>query len=480
MPPDGISGKQLQEVRIAVAERLVSDGWISLEQHPLSGATLVLALALGEDFMATFTVAGRVEEDAAGNAALAAVSRLGLDFTPARAITTALVGTARSGGVLSDRQPAEALRGDPESSAAAVAALVRYASRQAPQLARLADVDVLIQMLHDGRATPHTPMGSANHTAKPSTPPAEAGEGTGDLAELVAALLLGAGRYGEARSALLQLAEPASTAAGRRLVRQLLRWSEREGELPLPTTPAQSPADWPRFRRQPNQPPDLTEQMLNARARQEALRAVRRESRGKDRAELRALLSAELSRRSLKLDPVSTEQALNALATAQKPFGKATVALRGAQALRSLLDGGRLVDVLGTTADGAPDPPWMATPERAAYPIHSSSPERVAVELDRGATSWLEEALPAADGKAVDMRRIDVWLVAEKAPPGASRISVHIGSRRIGQLGAEATEQFHAILRAAGERDEAPTAQAHLTRIPGETQYVLDLPSPEG
>jgi hypothetical protein len=56
---------------------------------------------------------------------------------------------------------------------------------------------------------------------------------------------------------------------------------------------------------------------------------------------------------------------------------------------------------------------------------------------------------------------------------------VYIGSKRVGELDAEATERIGPAIEAAAERDEDPWADAHLSRIPGTTPYVLDVPLPE-
>ena len=119
----------------------------------------------------------------------------------------------------------------------------------------------------------------------------------------------------------------------------------------------------------------------------------------------------------------------------------------------------------------------MKTPERAAYPIRLSGQDRVAVTLDPAAVPLLDGVMPKG---MVQNRNIEVWFVSPSEPRGSvSRVSVHVGSKRVGELDAETTERFRPVLEAAGERDEDPWADAHLTRIPGATPCVLDVPLPE-
>jgi hypothetical protein len=122
----------------------------------------------------------------------------------------------------------------------------------------------------------------------------------------------------------------------------------------------------------------------------------------------------------------------------------------------------------------------MRTPERAAYPIRLSGRDRAAVELDPAAATVLESVMSATGAGMVQTRNVEVWFGSDDEPSqGVSRVSVHLGSKRIGDLDAQASERYRPALQAAGERDEDPWANAHLTRIPGATPYVLDVPLPE-
>lgn len=273
----------------------------------------------------------------------------------------------------------------------------------------------------------------------------------------------------------------------RRFVRQLTRWVDNDGKLTLPTTPALWPPEW-RWRWGKNNPPPsfleiLAENWPVVKARQEAVKAVRAVSRGKTRDELRTLLSGELRKREVRMEPEDFEQRIEALAIEREPFGKARLALRAFAAMRELA-------LPGTTPirsalsgedrerlDDRLDPAWMQTPERAAYPILLAGPDRVAVRLDPDAGRWLAEALHEAGSDAVQTRFVQVWLATDREPPAsAAHVSVHIGSRRVGYLDADATERVRPALEAAAERDEDAQIKAHLTRLPGTAKYVLALP----
>jgi hypothetical protein len=184
------------------------------------------------------------------------------------------------------------------------------------------------------------------------------------------------------------------------------------------------------------------------------------------------------------MPPVTFEQTIESLATQQEPFGKTRLALRG---LRALWDLGhspsparRVIFEPSDPPEHEPDPAWMRAPERAAYPIRPSSHDRAAVQLDPTAAAFLESAMLTADVGTVQTRNVEVWFGSHDKPSeGVSRVSVHLGSKRVGELDADTSKRYHPALQAAGERGEDPWTDAHLTRIPGATPYVLDVPLPE-
>jgi hypothetical protein len=483
-----IDGKPVKRLREAVGERLSAQSWSLLEQDEFFG-TGTFALPLTEGFAATFVVVDDLLEDESGALVLSPVGLMGLDYEPARRLTTALTGVARSGVVL--KQPSLAVTlPDTGDLAEAADSLVHFAVEQAPSLSRLADVDALIDMLRQHGAVPSVePMAILNQD-EPMVPPPGYSETPDPLPELVAALLAGAGRYDEARRALAQCEQRDSRDGDRenaRFVRQLTRWVQHAGALALPETPAEWPPDWKaRWRNSPPLPglaQFAAENMPEIQARREAVRAVRAASAGKSRDELRDLLHRELVDREVSMQPVAFEQTIESLATAHEPFGKTRITVRGLRALWDLAHSTspihRMVsDQPDEEPDDHPDPAWMTTPERAAYPIRASGRERVAVQLDPAAVRWLDGVL-SASGPVMDrMRPVEVWFAADEPSGGLQRLSVYIGSKRVGELDADATERFRGALEAAAERHEDLWTDAHLTRLPG-TRHVLDVPLPE-
>jgi hypothetical protein len=485
---ESISAEPLRRLGEAVGKRLSADGWTLLEQEifgPLGVGTF--ALSLRDGFAATFVVADDLVEDESGDLALSPVGLMGLDYEPARGITTALTGFARSGVVLKEPSLVVALS-DGGEVAEAADSLARFAAHQAASLRGLADIDTLIEMLRGGTAAPSSDRMAVLNGDEPMVPPPGAPEIPDPVPELIAALLVGAGRYEEARGALAECEQP-DPEDGRenvRFLRQLTRWVEHAGKLALPATPAEWPPDWRSRLRSFQGPASLgqfaAENMPDIQARQEAVRAVRAGGAGKSRDELRSLLRSELASREVTMEPVAFEQTLESLVTEQVPFGKPRIALRGVRALWDLGHSSTLrvfSDQPDDSPEDGPDRAWLKTPERAGYPIRLSGRERVAVELDPAAVPLLDSAMSASGPGMVQMRYVEVWFGSADEPPGSvSRVTVHIGSQRVGELNAEATERLRPALEAAAERDEEPWADAHLTRIPGGTPYVLDVPLP--
>jgi hypothetical protein len=443
-----------------------------------------VALPLRGGFAATFVVVDDIVEGESGTLGLSPVGLLGLDYEPARKITTALTGFARSGVVL--KQPSLTVGlPDPDETTNVAVPLVRFAAEQAPSLTDLADIDTLIEMLRQRSAVPSIEPMAVLRGDEPMVPPPGYPELPDPAPELIAALLAGAGRFDDARRALAECEQP-DPEGGRenaRFVRQLTRWVQQSGKLALPATPAEWPADWRSRLRNSQPPPSLGQFMAENRpeiqARQEAIRTVRAVNAGKSPDELRTLLRSELSSREVSMPPVTFEQTINSLTTEQEPFGKARLAFRG---LRALWDIGhtstpRVFSDRPSEPEDEPDPSWVTTPERAAYPIRLSGQDRVAVTLDPAAVPLLDGIMPKG---MVQNRNIEVWFEADNELPGSvSRVNVHVGSQRVGELDAETSERYGPALQAAGERDEDPWADAHLTRIPGATPYVLDVPLPE-
>lgn len=398
MGQESISGKPVQQVREAVGKRLSSEGWTLLEQKLFDPPGVgTFALPLRDGFVATFVVVDDLVEDESGALVLSPVGLMGLDYEPARRITTALTGFARSGVVL--KQPSLAV-GLPDAGDAAEAAnrLVDFAAEQAPSLTDLADVDMLIEMLRQRSAVPSIEPMAVLNGDEPMVPPPGYPELPDPVPELVAALLAGAGRHDEAQRELAECKQP-DPEGGRenaRFVRQLARWVDHAGKIALPETPAQWPPHWP-SRAFSSQPPSsfgqfMAENMPEIQARREAVRAVRGVSTGKSRDELRSLLRSELGNREVSMSPVTFEQTIESLAAEQEPFGKARLAFRGLRALWDMGHTGtpRVFSDHPSEPEDEPDPSWIKTPERAAYPIRLSGHDRAAVTLDPAAVALLD------------------------------------------------------------------------------------------
>ncbi len=74
---------------------------------------------------------------------------------------------------------------------------------------------------------------------------------------------------------------------------------------------------------------------------------------------------------------------------------------------------------------------------------------------------------------------MEAWLTWGAEPHVAySPIAVHIGAEWVGVLDPDATENFRPVMEAAAERDEDPCGRARLTRLPGQTPYVLEVALP--
>jgi hypothetical protein len=374
----------------------------------------------------------------------------------------------------------------------ATASLVEFALTHAPSLVRFAAVDTLIKMLQDGDAVAASEASLVLVDPHQIAQAADVDERSNDNAQVIAALLVGARRWEEARHFLGDRIPPgrsqSALAHHRRFQRQLTRWVDHDGTLQVPTSPAQWPPDWWETSRQVEQSSGFlqffVEQWPESRARTEAVNAVRAVSAGKTQNELRALLRDELDKRGVSMEPVSFEQKIDALMTEREPFGRARLLLQGLHALGETGRQGTAIlrSLAGDSADCPPkrkDPDWMRTPERASYPLHLIGGERVAVELDSTAGTSLAEVLPADQSGLVQTRRVEVWLASDDVPSSITpSVSVHIGVRRIGCLTGTQVERFRPALEAAAERDEDARVDAHLTHLPSGTPYVLDLPLP--
>jgi hypothetical protein len=287
--PERISVAPVDRVRELVAERLFEQGWSRFEDDRRPRRERhALAKPLRDDFSATLLVETWLEDVELDAPTLYAVAVLGLDYEPARRITTALTGTPTSGVVLKEPCLSIALTNEADTDAAANS-LVLFATEQAPSLAELADVDNVLSLLAGRRAAPSSEPLTFLRGNETPTPPACYHDLPDPVVLLIPALLAAAERYDDARRALAPCAQPSwLNLAGKhdlRLVRQLARLIDHEGNLRLPTTPARWPAEWLPPATSFQSPPDIRAFMAEQRpaihARQQATRAVRAVSQGR-------------------------------------------------------------------------------------------------------------------------------------------------------------------------------------------------------
>lgn len=206
-----MSVEPVVRVREAVHKRLREEGWSSLDNHPISlPHRRVNATPLRDGWFATLLVDDWLEDDEQETPDLIAAGVLGLDYEPARRITTALTGSPRSGVVVKDPSLSIALT---ERAVAdePVVQLVRFAIDHLESRSQLADVDTVIAMLGDHRAAPASERTPFLNDGEHVDPPPGYHELPDPVTELIPALLAGAARYEETRRALAT----AKTAAGK-------------------------------------------------------------------------------------------------------------------------------------------------------------------------------------------------------------------------------------------------------------------------
>jgi hypothetical protein len=459
---------------------------------PFAGGVLsMFARPLKEGFAGVVIFTWLREDD---SPTLDVVAHVGVEYQPAQELLAALTGAEMAPAALKDPTIAIRVASTSEVSKSAED-LSRFASEQAPALDRLADVDVVVDLLRQHRVVPFEASTAAIYAMSALDPQPGASESvdTEDPeGRLIPALLASAGRYEEARRELaehghLESEQARSPREYRRFVRQLTRLLDMGSGFSLPT----SPPRWPTCPVQP-QPPQsfrqvFSEQRPEARTRQEAVDTVRAISKGKTRTELRTLLARELDQRKASMDTGSFDVTLDVLVTEQKRFGRTRLALRAARALWELGSSShKQLEVVSkrpsNDVDTEPEAesPLMKPPDRAAYPIWSIGDRSVAVELDATARSRLDSVMKSGASEIRDSRFVDVWFTWDGGSPAVgSHLNVYIGTQRVGQLNVDTSEHFRPAMEAAADRDEDPWMTARLKKGLGEMPYVLEIALPE-
>jgi len=288
-----------------------------------------------------------------------------------------------------------------------------------------------------------------------------------------AALLAAAGRFDEARASLAVLPPPAPGLPWmrdeHRAARQLERWIQSGAD------PALIPDEPPPRRFQSSPSPSMSSVWRQSRATSAAVDAVRREDRGKDRDELRAMLERELADRGVSQSPLWLEQTLDHLydtpgeAREQVVKGLISAGKLGIKAFRAIREGRSLPDLSA--------PEWLSPPARAAWAVPLQRPERwVEVQIAQESADWLDEAYQAIPRLIGSTASLEAWL--DWDTDEHRRLAVHIGERRVGTLDESATAAYGVVMKAAGERDESPYTRARLTPRPSPAGYLLEVPMP--
>jgi hypothetical protein len=286
----------------------------------------------------------------------------------------------------------------------------------------------------------------------------------------VPALLGAAGRFDQALAALDRYHEPAGSnfvfRRERRSAYQLRRWATNRGDPSLlPARPPPDTFEHPRKRQ------SLSQIRADSRARQQAVRAVQQQGRGRDRDALRQMLQEQLTSRGLTESPLWMERTLDHLW--DTPAQQVRLALQGLTVL------GRFgLGVAKAIRDRElPDlstPDWLEPPDPAFYELPRAE-KWIAIELDPDAYDWLERVHAAARPIA-GIASVDSWL---RWQPGndRSRIAVHIGERAVGTMPENVTPVYLDAMSAADFREELARVPSRLARRPAQT-FLLELASP--
>jgi len=325
--------------------------------------------------------------------------------------------------------------------------------------------------------------------------------------QLVPVMLAASGRHREARAALAGYLALGGEEVDTRQIRgfsyQLRRWLDEGGVLP-------DPPDRPVGSRHHDLDRKLEVNLLTvagaalkeyprihgeSRRRREALDAVRREQAGKDRDQLRELLTAELERRSVTMPRAAMELALDELTNCETPLDRALFRARlGTVAVKSLFDvGSSIAKVFKGDTSGiqvAPEPRWLDPPARASYRVETLRTEKAEtagtewaeVDVDPDASSWLDRVVEASSrvfrGMSLEISTVDAWLDTDGEAPDRRRIVVHIGAQRVGTVEGSRAAPYREAMAAAAARHELPYLRARLQRRPQPPRHLLEIAFP--
>lgn len=292
------------------------------------------------------------------------------------------------------------------------------------------------------------------------------------------ALLAAAGRFDQAQASLSGYAGERGTLDqarhSRRYVYQLTRWIDSRGAICLPDTAPPSPHD-------SSERASLRDALRQTRARQAALRAVKRDTAASDRGELCARLEAELSARAAQAEPLWLEQRLDEL--------RSSPAQRASERMQALQLLGRVgLGVAKTVHERKlPElrdmslPASLEPPPQAVFAVAQSRQDGQRwskVALDAGTERWLAAAhheLPRLV-ELVKTAQLEVWL--DRISEDERQLAVHIGRRRVGLLDQHTSAAYAPAILAAQARAELPSIQARLTPLSQNRGYLLEAARP--
>jgi hypothetical protein len=292
--------------------------------------------------------------------------------------------------------------------------------------------------------------------------------------ETIPVLLAASGDLDGARSELAAHLdsdrEEVTTPEYRRFCYKFNRWLDAGAAIPEPPS---GPVG-ARVRRDPG--PTREERARNSRIRSQAVDAVRRQSGGKSRDQLREMLRTELDRRGLKERPVAIEMALDSIEASSSAFGRARLTMTGLKLATDFATG---IYRIFRNPESHQTPEWLQPPARASYDARGDHRNPIGVDLDPGAQSWLDRVLDEGSTMMGNMATMSAWLAWDPEPQTAdSRLAVHIGARRVGVLGDEDAARFLGEMDAASRSDELPFTFAGLFRWNSPPRYVLEIWAP--
>jgi len=264
--------------------------------------------------------------------------------------------------------------------------------------------------------------------------------------------------------------EEVITPEYRRFCDKFNRWLGAGAVIP-------EPPSGPVGARVPRDPgPTREERARNSRIRRQAVDAVRRQSGGRSRDQLKELLITELDRRGVKERPVAIEMALDSIEASSSVFGRAKLTMTG---LKLATDFATSLYRIFRDPGSHQTPEWLQPPARASYDVRGDHRNPIGVDLDPGAQSWLDRVLDEGSTMMGNMATMSAWLAWDPEPQTAdSRLAVHIGAKRVGVLSDEDAARFQGEMDAASHSDELPFTFAGLFRWNRPAKYVLEIWAP--